>query len=163
MVWVTVVKDGKRTCIRCRLEKPVSEFSPAAKGSKYTRSECKKCSTELHAEYLRRLSPEKRRSIRARYSDKIKLSRRAYNLKTNFGLTPEKFVEMLAAQGGACAICKTGDPGSKGTFHVDHSHETGIVRGLLCSRCNLSLGLFKDDPLLLSRAIEYLLAAKDRR
>lgn len=62
---------------------------------------------------------------------------------------------LLAAQGGACAICG-GPPLGKGVYHLDHDHETGNVRGLLCHACNTSLGGFRDDPELLRKAIAYL-------
>lgn len=63
--------------------------------------------------------------------------------------------EMLAAQGGTCAIC-----GKECDIHrnlaVDHDHESGKVRGLLCQNCNVGLGHFKDNPALLQQAIDYL-------
>jgi hypothetical protein len=65
---------------------------------------------------------------------------------------------MLEAQDYKCAICGVLDvvaPGN-GALAVDHCHETGRVRGLLCSICNTSLGGFRDDPELLQRAVNYL-------
>lgn len=67
---------------------------------------------------------------------------------------------MLVSQNGGCAIC--GSPETrivKGTLNslvVDHNHETGVIRGLLCALCNTALGKFHDDPDLLRRAAEYL-------
>ena len=83
--------------------------------------------------------------------------RRAYGLR-RFGLTPEGYDTLLAAQGGGCAICSTRDPGGRwGThFAVDHDHDSGSVRGLLCSRCNVMLGNAKDDPERLRAAASYL-------
>lgn len=64
---------------------------------------------------------------------------------------------MAAAQGGVCAICGNGAEDTQhGLLHVDHCHDKGHVRGLLCSPCNLALGLFRDNPALLRRAAEYL-------
>lgn len=80
---------------------------------------------------------------------------RAGNLK-KYGITIADYERMLAEQGGVCAICRSKDPGPKGTFHIDHCHTTGRVRGLLCTRCNPGLGYFQDDPELLSSAISYL-------
>ena len=62
---------------------------------------------------------------------------------------------MLAAQDGVCAIC--GRPPTEGiSLHVDHDHESGARRGLLCFRCNNSLGDLEDDSDLLRRAAAYL-------
>lgn len=77
------------------------------------------------------------------------------------GITVEEYNALVEAQGDACAICRTDDKGTgrNGPFdvwQVDHDHETGAVRGLLCSPCNLALGLFGDDPDRLAAAIAYL-------
>ena len=69
-------------------------------------------------------------------------------------LTEDEYEAMLEAQGGVCAICKEKPKGSR--LSVDHVHGTDQVRGLLCNLCNPALGLFKDNPDRLKRAIEYL-------
>ena len=72
-----------------------------------------------------------------------------------------KVKEMLEKQGGVCAICGGSEPKDAGTGHrrrfaVDHCHETGRVRGLLCVNCNSGIGKLKDSPDLLRRALDYL-------
>lgn len=62
---------------------------------------------------------------------------------------------MLAEQRNVCAICKLPNVSDK-AFAVDHCHKTGQVRGLLCSRCNLGLGLFQDDEETLREAARYV-------
>jgi hypothetical protein len=84
---------------------------------------------------------------------RVAVARRARLKK--YGLTPEQMAAMLAAQGEACAICESGDPGQRG-WATDHDHATGAVRGILCGACNLGLGKFGDDPERLRRAAEYL-------
>lgn len=79
-------------------------------------------------------------------------------MRRDFGITVAKYDEMLASQNGRCAVCFTDTPDGKGRFHVDHCHSTSKVRGLLCHRCNTGLGLFRDSPDALSRAVEYLKA-----
>lgn len=69
-------------------------------------------------------------------------------------LMQKSFDEMSADQKNVCAICK-GPPQSKGLC-VDHCHRTGLVRGLLCTNCNLGIGCFKEDIKLLELAINYL-------
>jgi len=87
-------------------------------------------------------------------------SNRKSHLKRKFGITQEQYEEMLAAQDGGCAIC--GDSPEVGkALHVDHDHDTGDVRALLCVRCNNGLGQFKEDPILLDRARTYLQTADD--
>jgi hypothetical protein len=76
-------------------------------------------------------------------------------LKKSYGLTIEQYHEMLEAQAGVCAICLGAD---KAFAHlaVDHCHQSGKVRGLLCNTCNRALGSFQDDPERLKRALLYL-------
>ena len=70
-----------------------------------------------------------------------------------YGLSVEQYEQMLADQGGACAVC--GAVPDR-TLHVDHCHTSGRVRGLLCSECNTGIGLMCEDPERLRRAAEYL-------
>lgn len=69
----------------------------------------------------------------------------------------DEYDRMLERQGGVCAICGNGASDAiRKNLAVDHCHGTGRVRGLLCGNCNTGLGSFKDDPVLLRRAIKYL-------
>lgn len=80
---------------------------------------------------------------------------RAANLRSQFGITQEEYDRRHDAQGGLCLIChKPCKSGRK--LAVDHDHQSGRVRGLLCGNCNIGLGKFQDDPVLLIRASEYL-------
>lgn len=81
-----------------------------------------------------------------------------------YGLTINDYDRLLSSQNGKCAIClsqKHADKRNK-RFHVDHCHKTGLVRGLLCSSCNLGLGQFGDDPEMLKMAAFYLESAMRR-
>lgn len=75
-----------------------------------------------------------------------------------YGITIEDRDLILAKQDSKCAICKSPHPNRKNTrnFCVDHNHETGKVRGLLCQSCNRGLGLLKDSKEILLRAVRYL-------
>lgn len=82
-------------------------------------------------------------------------------LKATYNITAEDFEAMLEVQGGVCAICGKEDArrredGTPYPLSVDHDHASGRVRLLLCGPCNSGLGLFGDDPELLTRAAEYL-------
>lgn len=87
-------------------------------------------------------------------------AQRRHHLRSKYGLSVEEYDALLHQQGGVCAIC--GRPETKHNQHgpcrlaVDHDHETGRVRGLLCSECNTGLGKFKDDETLIRRALDYL-------
>lgn len=77
-------------------------------------------------------------------------------LGRKYGLRPGDYEVMLSAQGGGCAICKRTENFDGRRFAVDHCHRTGRVRGLLCTKCNVAVGLLGDSPALLMTAIEYL-------
>jgi hypothetical protein len=82
---------------------------------------------------------------------------RAYLRMRQYGITQEQYDARLAAQGGRCAICRNGPEQSRfGILAVDHCHDKGHVRGLLCDRCNMLLGRWKHDPALLRHAADYL-------
>jgi len=77
------------------------------------------------------------------------------HLQRRYGLSVDAYNDMLVAQAGGCAIC--GGQNIKGRrLAVDHNHQTGKVRGLLCDRCNRGLGNFQDNIEYLSSAITYL-------
>lgn len=77
-------------------------------------------------------------------------ARRKY-FEKSYGMSEAQVTAMREAQGGVCAICRTAP-----AVHVDHDHVTGKVRGMLCFSCNAALGHFKDDPVVLRRAADYL-------
>jgi hypothetical protein len=72
-------------------------------------------------------------------------------------MTLEDFNTKLTAQGGVCELCGENNTRDKhGVMAVDHNHETGAIRGLLCFKCNSALGNFNDNKELLMKAINYL-------
>lgn len=74
-----------------------------------------------------------------------------------YGIGIEWYKAVLSLQDNRCAICGTDDPGGRSNvFHIDHNHETGELRGLLCYNCNTALGYLKDRTDVLAKAIEYL-------
>lgn len=80
------------------------------------------------------------------------------HLKAKYGITSTDYDRMHAAQGGVCKICGNHQRYQK--LAVDHDHQTGALRGLLCVMCNRGIGMFFDSPLRLIRAAEYLRNAK---
>jgi len=97
------------------------------------------------------------RKWRAANPEKQRATMRKRVLK-RFGLTPDEYDALVAAQDGRCAICQRADSGAKNRryFAVDHCHTTNKNRGLLCNSCNFLIGLCRDDPIIPQRAAEYL-------
>jgi hypothetical protein len=84
-----------------------------------------------------------------------KLTSADHMLKHRYGMTREQYDELLAKQGGACAICRATED-----LVVDHDHDTGKVCGILCRKCNVGLGQFNDDGRLIEIACMYALATR---
>src|SRR5262249_19795351 len=86
-----------------------------------------------------------------------KARRRAALWLRKYGITPEQYDLLLAAQNGRCAICRGEEVGGGCKFwHVDHDHTNGAVRGQLCSSCNTLLVRARDSTSILSSAMAYL-------
>ena len=82
---------------------------------------------------------------------------RNHNLKKMFGLTLDRYNELLAAQGGVCSICEEPEQAERYKYlSVDHCHTTGKIRGLLCSNCNRGLGLFRENRKAFLNAAAYI-------
>ena len=80
---------------------------------------------------------------------------RKYDLENLYGINEEKYQKLLKFQKHKCAVCFEPDKPNK-KLHIDHSHITGLTRGLLCGNCNKALGLLLDSTILLGRLIGYL-------
>jgi hypothetical protein len=133
-----------KRCARCCEVKPLAKFSPHTKRPDGLQSYCSSCGREA-ANAWNAANPEKRAMIA-----------RAGGLKRKFGLTVDDYDILLERQGGVCAICREVCPSGR-RLAVDHKHETGVVRKLLCTPCNTALGSFKDSPDRLASALAYLL------
>lgn len=111
----------------------------------------------------RRENPETAKVIRdyqARYRAENAETLRHKERERKFGITRQKYADLFHSQNGVCAICfKPETATRKGVIKalaVDHDHQTGEVRGLLCSDCNTGIGKLKDDPEVLRNAADYL-------
>lgn len=113
---------------------------------------------ETHRDKIRaagKIHREQNKDKLRHYRNAHKARHRRWKLQTKYGLTLEQMEQMFVAQNGQCAICLK--PFEKwSNIHVDHNHETGKVRQLLCSNCNTAIGLFHDNIQTLSNAIDYL-------
>lgn len=149
-----------KVCTKCGEAKPPDGYHKKSPDSSLgVQPVCKECRREVGRHYY----AQNRDRIRARVRARQKLKRveyldyqQRYRLLSRFGITREEWQALLDAQGGVCAICGGSEPGGSGTWHTDHCHATGCVRGILCHFCNLGLGNFRDDPARLEGAITYL-------
>ncbi|MFF5783072.1 endonuclease VII domain-containing protein [Streptomyces virginiae] len=130
------IAKGKN--VRPRIESPA--------GHKY----CRRCGEiKPHSEWDRNKTASDGLSTRCKACRAIES--RAGHLKRSYGMTEADRDEMITAQGGVCVICQEGL-----AEHVDHDHQTGKVRGVLCFSCNAALGQFKDRPDVMRRAAAYV-------
>lgn len=90
--------------------------------------------------YARHLETQRRAGERCRAKTGVGYSRNAH-LRRTYGITLAERDEMLAQQGGRCAMCRGERHGAR--WHVDHDHKTGKVRSILCHRCNVNLGAYE--------------------
>lgn len=131
-------------CNSCNTTKPIEEFYTNYDNrnkKSYVRHICHSCDSKKSREYY--------------LANKAKIleNSKKNHLLRNYGLTQDQFNDMVKAQDGKCAICDIKPPR---TLHVDHCHDTGKIRKLLCDGCNQGIGLFKEDVSRLSSAIKYL-------
>lgn len=127
-----------KTCSKCGKEKPTDDFY-------IHRRSCKKCMRAYHQAFA---------AARPHYH-------RNRNLLTRYGISVDEYQTLLANQNFACPICEveiseTLGYKEKRPVVVDHNHETGEVRGILCSGCNLVLGHARENTTILYKAIVYL-------
>ena len=132
-----------KTCRNCKVSKTKDDFYKNKTRSDGLTSLCKNC---FRSKYPRSERPRKDGPRHRR---------------VKYGLTEADYQALLKTQGGKCAICLK--PCSTGkALAVDHNHDTGQVRGLLCMSCNTGLGKFKDDRSLLLAALNYLRLGANR-
>ncbi len=129
-----------KVCVRCKQEKPLTEFYKLRTGKWGLDPRCRECKAK--GEAVRQRS--KWHKIREAEVERL------------YGLSPDAYEALYQEQGKACAIC--GMPSPKNPLHVDHDHATGQVRGLLCSRCNTLIGHAQEKTAVLERAAAYLYA-----
>jgi Recombination endonuclease VII len=168
--------DYVKTCSRCGESKTAQHFHGSTTTRDKLQSRCKQCQNAVGAEYAKR-EPDKRRKSYEKWRRRnlpvvAALARkwrknnperfRDHMLKANYGLPLGTYAAMLATQGGGCAICGTDKPGGKGRFHVDHCHDTNLVRGLLCNACNIGIGNMRHDERILLAAVKYLAESRSK-
>ena len=146
-------------CTVCKVEKEETEFAPSHRAN--SKSLCRPCNTKQLREWRSR-NRESHNAYQKKYKARKPEIYRNAILKTKYGIGISEYEQMHIDQGGVCAICgkpeTAADRRTKVTrkLSVDHCHNEGHVRGLLCGKCNPGIGLFMHDEGLLMKAIEYL-------
>lgn len=144
-----------KVCTKCKSEKVTSEFHASGRARDGLQPYCKRCSAEYTSTH-RRANRAKRNAYQkswyAKNPEKLTQHNRRKHLKRCYGITPEQYDEILAGQRGLCAICGSDKPGGRAErFHMDHDHSCcpgdvtcgRCIRGLLCARCNLLVGVLE--------------------
>lgn len=99
---------------------------------------------------------EKRNNYSKEYNKKHPRTAKNTEKKYKYGITQSQYEQMVINQQNKCAICNNPPISFKPVLYIDHCHTTGKVRGLLCHFCNAGIGMLKDNPDLLRKAITYL-------
>lgn len=127
--------EGSKRCGDCGMVKPLADFPRNRRCKDGRHTYCRPCHNARGKETLERLYGGSRH----------------YHLTRRYGISAAMADEILKAQGGVCPICREREPA-----HVDHDHDTGEIRGILCVSCNAGLGSFRDNQDWLRAALDYL-------
>lgn len=167
----TLTAEQVFECRTCGELKPFGDFYPRKTGRLKRTTNCRRCHTaagkarrqarreeyNAAARRRRRDNPAAREYGKRYYAEnghRYRLSSRV----GKYGLTVEDFEGMRWAQDNRCAICA--EPAGDAELCIDHDHETGLVRGLLCHYCNRGIGQFREALHLVEAAAEYLRGAR---
>ena len=135
-------------CCLCQEKKNIDDFGKRKDSANKRKYFCKKCDSK------------RKRKWESENPEKVKLMAENQKFK-KFGITRDDYYLMFKNQNGVCAICNQPETminklGNTNMLAVDHCHVNNYVRGLLCSKCNVAIGLFKEDIENLKSAILYL-------
>ncbi|AGF91696.1 hypothetical protein SVPG_00013 [Synechococcus phage S-CBP4] len=127
-----------KRCTKCGEDKELHEFPNERRSSDGVAARCKFCTSQYQKEWAKRKGGT------------------MYYRTVRYGMSPEEYEELLEEQLNCCACCGSSDPKRKAGFVIDHDHQTGQVRGLLCHSCNIGIGQLGDSIFGLTQAINYL-------
>ena len=138
-----------RVCVDCKLNKYDGDFHYANKVKDTKQKYCKICAVKRVRKY---------RKAQPRLYTELQ---RNSQLQKTYGITLADYNKMLGQQNNVCAICQKPETsltklGRTKQLSVDHCHDTGKIRGILCTKCNWVIGFINEDTEALRRAIEYL-------
>lgn len=183
--YVPVPKPEPKICVACgnlftpsKNDKRIIYCSNHCRSAVYNRRYYAENKDKFNEYWQRREVRDRKNSARreryatdSEYREKLKGKAKDYNARKpmikraqhlrEYGLTIDEYNALFEKQHGKCAICGGDGSGSKNDkLYIDHDHNTGRVRGLLCGRCNFALGHFDDDVERMKQAILYLESSK---
>ena len=135
----------KRRCNACKETKDIEEFSKDNRKKMGRRYTCKICSCNYQKEHRKGSYVPRSRELTGKSSAEKRLIKL-------YGITQEEYLRLVYECNGKCEICGK----ELKVPYIDHNHNTGKVRGLLCPKCNFGIGQFNDNIDLLELAIKYL-------
>ena len=138
-----------KSCKECKVEKPLTEYYYSKKGNHgklYPDSTCKSCKKISNKKWFK----ENKKKAQA-FNLKSKLKKR-------YNMTVDEYNALLINQDGRCKICSKRQ--ARRSLAVDHCHSTNVIRGLLCDKCNMALGLIHDNLDILDGMKQYLIDSR---
>lgn len=171
---MTDLAEAVKRCTKCKADKPLHLFRMRvmSKPESGRRSRCNQCDSisssawyQKNKERVRNRCKNRYQANKKKYAEYTRKWResnisRARQLgvenrrKLKYGVDKLRYNEMLLESGGCCGICR--EPFGSDRPNIDHDHSTGVVRELLCRRCNHGLGNFRENPALFEAAVAYL-------
>ena len=160
-----------KTCLDCKVAKPISEFHSRTRAWDGLAYYCKMCTLARAAKYRsdpdvaarakasakkwREANPEKARATHDRWirnnKERARQSHKFRLLRSRYGVSRSEYENLMRIAGGVCELC-----GSGHILSLDHCHQSGLVRGILCMRCNTAMERFDEMPDFPARVVKYL-------
>lgn len=141
--------ENKKRCSKCDEILDLSNFRKMPKIKCGYRSSCKKCDNKQRRLYLSKMTNDERRNKRKKEA-----------IKNSHGIDIQEYNNMQIKQNNKCLICGKEESMKLHSnikfLCVNHCHDSGKIRGLLCNSCNVGLGCFKDNIELIEKALDYL-------
>jgi len=127
-----------KRCTKCGEDKELDQFPSERRSSDGVTAQCKSCRSQYYKDW------------------RDKKGGNLYDRTIRYGMSPEEYEELLEEQLNCCACCGSSNPKRKSGFVIDHDHNTGLVRGLLCHNCNIGIGQLGDSISGVTNALNYL-------
>ncbi len=148
-----------KICTKCKKSKNLSEFYKDKQKKDRLCFWCKGCSDKRYNKYIKTLSAKiNKQNYMKEYDVKRKMVVKEKNLINKYGMTLDEWNKLFQEQNGRCAICNIHQSELHWGLCVDHNHNTGHIRGLVCHKCNDGIGRLRADEgiYILKQAIKYI-------